>query len=82
MLTDSDGDETGSAAPATSAAAAPAVACVSPTPAALDALRSPRALPPAKRPRGAGAGGAGGAATARGATPPQNTLSHFFMKSA
>ena len=51
MLANSDNDETG--------AAAPGVACVSPTPAALDALRSPCALPPAKRSRGAGAGGAG-----------------------
>ena len=70
VLADSDSDETG--------VAAPGVACVSPTPAALDALRSPCALPPAKRSRGAGAGDAGGAGVAGGAPPPQNTLWHFL----
>ena len=70
VLADSDSDETG--------LAAPGVACVSPTPAALDALRSPCALPPAKRSRGAGAGDAGGAGVAGGAPPPQNTLWHFL----
>ena len=73
VLADSGSDEAG--------ATAPMITCVSPTPPALDALRSPpRALPPAKRSRGAGAAGAGaaGAGAAGGAPPPQNTLWHFL----
>ena len=81
VLADSDSDEAG--------ATAPMITCVSPTPPALDALRSPpRALPPAKRSRGAGAAGAGAAGgaagagaaggAAGGAPPPQNTLWHFL----
>ena len=86
MLADSDGEapseEPSAAQPGAASRGATSslgVACVPPTPAALDALRSPsRALPPAKRSRGTAAADVAGVGAARGAPAPWNTLWHFL----
>ena len=86
MLADSDGEEPSeepsAAQPVPTSRGATSslgVACVPPTPAALDALRSPsRALPPAKRSRGTAAADVAGVGAARGAPAPRNTLWHFL----